>query len=128
MKHFQKLPIYLTVTTLIGRAYAWIMALIRGFSNQRLVCLGLKHDGSCSVLSKIYWTDNTILWLTPYILIIVLATWLIAAKILPENTPAPLITFMFLLSFTLIFAFAFTQDGQDRPHVSHAGQLMKAHL
>jgi ABC-type multidrug transport system permease subunit len=119
MKHFQKLPIYLTVTTLIGCAYAWIMALIRGFSNQRLVCLGLKHDGSCSVLSKIYWTDNTILWLTPYILIIVLATWLIAAKILPENTPPPLITFMFLLSFTLIFAFAFTQDNQKRPYVDH---------
>ena len=119
MKHFQKLPIYLTVTTLIGCAYAWIMALIRGFSNQRLVCLGLKHDGSCSVLSKMYWTDNTILWLTPYILIIVLATWLIAAKILPENTPPPLITFMFLLSFTLIFAFAFTQDNQKRPYVDH---------
>jgi hypothetical protein len=119
MKHFQKLLIYLTVTTLIGCAYAWIMALIRGFSNQRLVCLGLKHDGSCSVLSKMYWTDNTILWLTPYILIIVLATWLIAAKILPENTPPPLITFMFLLSFTLIFAFAFTQDSQKKPYVDH---------
>jgi hypothetical protein len=66
-----------------------------------------------------YWTDNTILWLTPYILIIVLATWLIAAKILPENTPPPLITFMFLLSFTLIFAFAFTQDNQKRPYVDH---------
>ena len=86
MKHIQKLPIYLTVITLIGCTYAWTMAMVRGFSNQRLVCLGLKHDGSCSVVSKIYWTDNTILWLVPYILIILLATWLIAAKILPKNT------------------------------------------
>ena len=119
MKFVQRLPIYLTVITALGCTYAWMMAMVRGFSNQRLVCLGLKHDGSCSVVSTMYWTDNTILWLTPYILIIVLATWLIAAKILPENTPPPLITFKFLLSFTLIFAFAFTQDNQKRPYVDH---------
>ena len=125
MKHIQKLPIYLTVITLIGCTYAWTMAMVRGFSNQRLVCLGLKHDGTCSVVSKIYWTDNTILWLVPYILIILLATWLIAAKILPKNTPSPLITFLFLISFALIFSFAFTQDSQKRPHMDHVKQSVQ---
>jgi predicted membrane channel-forming protein YqfA (hemolysin III family) len=68
-----------------------------------------------------YWTDNTILWLIPYVLIIVLATWLIAAKILPKKTPALVITAMFLISFLLIFIFAFTQDGQKRPTMRHGG-------
>jgi len=123
MKHIQKLPIYLTVITLIGCTYAWTMAMIRGFSNQRLVCLGIKQDGSCSVLTKIYWTDNTILWLVPYILVIVLALWLFAAKLLPKKTPALVITAIFLISFLLIFLFAFTQDSQKRPTVRHAGHV-----
>jgi len=121
MKHIQKLPIYLTVITLIGCTYAWTMAMIRGFSNQRLVCLGIKHDGSCSVLTKMYWTDNTILWLVPYILVIVLALWLFAAKLLPKKTPALVITAIFLISFLLIFIFAFTQDGQKRSTMRHGG-------
>jgi glucan phosphoethanolaminetransferase (alkaline phosphatase superfamily) len=124
MKRLQKLPIYLTFLTLIGCTYAWTMAMVRGFSNQRLVCLGIKHDGSCSVFTRIYWTDNTILWLVPYILIIVLATWLIAAKILPKKTPALVITAMFLISFLLIFLFAFTQDSQKRPTLRHDGQVV----
>ena len=124
MKRLQKLPIYLTFLTLIGCTYAWTMAMVRGFSNQRLVCLGIKHDGSCSVFTRIYWTDNTILWLVPYILIIVLATWLIAAKILPKKTPALVITAMFLISFLLIFLFAFTQDNQKRPTLRHDGQVV----
>ena len=119
MKFVQRLPIYLTVITALGCTYAWMMAMVRGFSNQRLVCLGLKHDGSCSVVSTMYWTDNTILWLIPYILIILLATWLIAAKFLPKNTPSLLITLLFLISFALIFSFAFTQDSQKRPHMDH---------
>ena len=124
MKRLQKLPIYLTFLTLIGCTYAWTMAMVRGFSNQRLVCLGIKHDGSCSVFTRIYWTDNTILWLVPYILIIVLATWLIAAKIIPKKTPALVITAMFLISFLLIFLFAFTQDSQKRPTLRHDGQVV----
>jgi predicted membrane channel-forming protein YqfA (hemolysin III family) len=124
MKRLQKLPIYLTFLTLIGCTYAWGMAMSRGFSSQGLVCLGIKHDGSCSVFTRIYWTDNTILWLVPYILIIVLATWLIAAKIIPKKTPALVITAMFLISFLLIFLFAFTQDSQKRPTMRHAGQVV----
>jgi glucan phosphoethanolaminetransferase (alkaline phosphatase superfamily) len=125
MKHIQKLPIYLTVITLIGCTYAWTMAMVRGFSNQRLVCLGIKHDGSCSVLTKIYWTDNTILWLVPYILVIVLALWLFAAKLLPKKTPALVITAFFLISFLLIFLFAFTQDSQKRPHMIQRPHLIR---
>ena len=123
MKFVQRLPIYLTVITALGCTYAWMMAMVRGFSNQRLVCLGLKHDGSCSVVSTMYWTDNTILWLIPYILIILLATWLIAAKFLPKNTPSLLITLLFLISFALIFSFAFTQNSQKRPYVDHVKVL-----
>jgi hypothetical protein len=124
MKFFQKLPIYLTVITLTGCIYAWLMALARGFSSQKLVCLGIKHDGSCSFLSHVYWTDNTIFWLVPYILVTVLATWLIAAKIIPASAPSLLITFIFILSFTLIFVFAFTQDDQKRPIVSLTRQIL----
>jgi len=68
-----------------------------------------------------YWTDNTILWLIPYILVLVLAAWLIAAKILPKKTPGLVITAMFLISFLLIFLFAFTQDSQKRPTMRHVG-------
>jgi len=99
--------------------------MARGFSNQRLVCLGIKLDGSCSVFSRIYWTDNTILWLVPYILMILFATWLIAAKIIPRSTPPLVITLMFVVSFTLIFLFAFTQDNQKRPHLGQTGRVVK---
>jgi len=125
MKHIQKLPIYLTVITLIGCTYAWTMAMIRGFSNQRLVCLGIKHDGSCSVLTKVYCTDNTLAWLVPYILIILLSVWLGVAKIIPKNTPPILITLIFIMSFVLIFAFALSQDNQKRPHMIQRPHLMR---
>ena len=124
MKRIQKLPIYLTFITLIGCTYAWSMAMVRGFSSQRLVCLGIKHDGSCSVFSTMYWTDNTILWLVPYILVIVLALWLFAAKLLPKKTPALVNTAIFLISFLLIFLFAFTQDSQKKPTVRHGGVVV----
>ena len=125
MKRLQKLPIYLTFITLIGCAYAWSMAMVRGFSNQRLVCLGIKHDGSCSVLTKVYWTDNTLAWLVPYILIILLSVWLGVAKIIPKNTPPILITLIFIMSFVLIFAFALSQDNQKRPHMIQRPHLMR---
>jgi len=101
------------------------MAMVRGFSSQRLVCLGIKFDGSCSVFSKIYWTDNTIFWLVPYILITLIATWLVAAKIIPRSTPPLAITLMFVVSFTLIFLFAFSQDNQKRPHLGQTGRVVK---
>ena len=125
MKHIQKLPIYLTVITLIGCTYAWSMAMVRGFSNQRLVCLGIKHDGSCSIFTKVYWTDNTLAWLVPYILIILLSVWLGVAKIIPKNTPPILITLIFIMSFVLIFAFALSQDNQKRPHMIQRPHLMR---
>ena len=125
MRNLQKLPIYLTSITLFFCTYLWTMAMVRSFSNQRLVCLGIKLDGSCSVFSRIYWTDNTILWLVPYILITLIATWLVAAKIIPRSTPPLVITLMFVVSFTLIFLFAFTQDNQKRPHLGQTGRVVK---
>ena len=125
MRNLQKLPIYLTSITLFFCIYLWTMAMVRGFSSQRLVCLGIKFDGSCSVFSKIYWTDNTIFWLVPYILITLIATWLVAAKIIPRSTPPLAITLMFVVSFTLIFLFAFSQDNQKRPHLGQTGRVVK---
>jgi hypothetical protein len=109
VKLLQRVPIWLTGLTLIGAAFAWVMALFSGFSASNVICWGARSVGSCEISSSPYWTARTVLWLAPLVIILILGMWALVFTFIPKSSPQVVISLLMIVFYILLAIFVISQ-------------------
>ena len=113
MKFLTKVAYWGSGLGILGAGWLWVVALLSGFSANHVVCYG-GSAGSCTSSNSPYWQSSTVLWLSPFIILLIALVWFVPMLILPKKTPQVFSALIVLCGLGFVAYFASTLAAGNR--------------
>lgn len=107
MRGFSKFLYFVSGLGILGSIWLWVLSAISGFSPNQIVCFSTGGT-PCLQTNNPYWLASTVLWLSPLVVLFIIASWIVSIIFLPKKTSelfSGIVTFILLC---LVAYFAMT--------------------